>query len=333
MSLSATVQPASPVPSRLYLERDQVTADWVDIAGTDPALPFLSDRIAAAEAKGRTAWQAPLPEAGEHPASAPAGLILHAGRCGSTLVSRSLSLLPGCHVLSEPQALNDALAPAGAWAFARVAVRRRAVEQVVAALGRAAPGERDRFILKLSSWNALHLPLLEAAFPAAPLVFVYREPEEILVSLRDAPPMWLRWAADPVRAGLFLGVAPSRAPRSPLAFAAQVVGRVLAEVAASVGRNPPGRWLLVPYGALPGAIAGQVAPHLRVPLGGDAEARLALAAGRHAKDPTGTRPFSPDGARKRAAVTEEVADLARDWIRDPFERLESLRGRADGVAW
>lgn len=315
--------PPQPVPTRLHHEGGRVTADWVDLAGADPTLPFLDDRIIRAGA----GWRAPLPAAGG--AAAPAAFILHAGRCGSTLVSRTLSRLPRCHVLSEPQALNDVLSVDGVWPFLPAPEKREVLQRVVDALARSARPDQDRFILKLSSWNALHLPLLEAAFPATPKLFIYRRPEEILVSLRDEPARWMRRAENRIQARLFLGAPSAKTPDTPLTFAAQVLGRALTMVADGVRRpGQAGKWLLTPYDALPGALTTQILPWLGLePMAADT---LTRCFGIHAKDPADRRPFQPDGARKRAAATAELAELARDLACGPYERLESLRRRQAG---
>lgn len=318
--------PQQPVPARLYHEGGRIMADWADIAGTDPTLPFLVDRIARAG----SFWQAPLPP-GDGPV-VPAALILHAGRCGSTLVSRSLSRLSRCHLLSEPQALNDVLGVDGPWPFLPVPERRQAVRRVVAALAQAARPGQDRFILKLSSWNALHLPLLEEAFPRVPKLFIYRHPAEILVSLRDAPTGWMRRAEDRIKAGLFLGVPPAQALNTPLAFAAQMLGRILSAVAESMGRpERAGEWLLVPYETLPVAFTARILPWLELEPTEAEAAILASFQDIHAKDPTGQRHFQPDSVAKRAAVTAELAELIRDLVCNPYERLERLRFHAAGV--
>lgn len=299
-----------------------MVADWVDIADTDATLPFLGNRIAAAGA----GWRAPLPAA--RGVADPAALILHVGRSGSTLVSRALSRLSRCHVLSEPQALNDVLGVDGPWPFLASGEKQVALRQVVDALVRSARPDQDRVILKLTSWNVLHLPLLEAVFPTVPKLFLYRQPEEILVSLRDDPAGWMRRAGDRMQSRLFLGAPAAQMPATPLAFAAQVLGRSFTAVADSIERAArEGDWLLTPYDALPDALTTRILPWLGLKLTAAETEALAQGAGIHAKDPAGTRPFAPDGARKRAAVTPEVADLARDLVGGPYERLEGLRLR------
>ncbi len=315
---------AQPIPVRLFYDGDRLSADWVDIADTDPTLPFLHDRIAQAG----PSWRAPLPTASG--SIRPSALLLHAGRCGSTLVSRSLSRLSRCHVLSEPQAVNAVLGVDGIWPFKPHMARSEALRQVIAALAASARPDQDRVVLKLSSWNALHLHLLEGAFPDVPKLFIYRQPEQILVSLRDAPAGWMRRADDPVPAKLFLGTAPAMVGHS-LGFAAQVLGRIYATIA-DAARMPgaAGRWLLIPYDDLPDALSGIIPAWLDVQPSVVETQHIAEAAHTHAKDTDHPRRFEPDSARKRAAVTPELAELAERFASAPYHRLEQLRSAGEG---
>lgn len=311
---------AQPVPARLFHDGERLLADWVDIADTDPTLPFLHDRIARAA----HSWRAALPAASGE--VQPSALVLHAGRCGSTLVSRALSHLSRCHVLSEPQAVNAVLGVDGVWPFMPHSARCEALGQVIEALTRSARADQDRVILKLSSWNALHLPLIEEAFPDVPKVFVYRQPEAILVSLREAPAGWMRRTDDPVQAKLFLGGAPAGAGRHPLAFAAKVLGRIYATIADAASKpGAAGRWLLIPYSELPGVLNGKIPAWLGLHPSGMELQRIAEAAATHAKDANPQRRFEPDSARKRAAVTPELAELAERFANAAYHRLDQLR--------
>ncbi|MGV3457167.1 hypothetical protein [Sphingomonas sp.] len=315
---------AQPVPVRLFHDGERLSADWVDIADTDPTLPFLHDRIAQAG----PSWSAALPTVSR--ATQPSALVLHAGRCGSTLVSRSLSLMSCCHVISEPQAVNEVLGVDGIWPFKPRKARSEALKQVVEALTSSTRPDQDRVVLKLSSWNALHLHLIEDAFPDVPKLFVYRQPEEILVSLRDAPPGWMRRADDPVQAKLFLGTAPAMAGHR-LGFAAQVLGRVYTAIADAVSMPlATGRWLLTPYDELPDALSEKIPSWLDVRPSPTEEQLIAEAAHIHAKDIHDPRRFEPDSARKRAAVTPELAELAGRFVNAAYRRLEQLRRARDG---
>lgn len=314
---------AQPVPTRLFRDGERLCADWVDIADTDPTLPFLHDRIARAG----PSWRAALPTASG--VDGPSALVLHAGRCGSTLLSRALSHLSRCHVVSEPQAVNQVLGVDGVWRFMAPGSRAEALRQVIGALCRSARTDQDHVILKLSSWNALHLPLIEEVLPDVPKIFVYRQPEEILVSLRDAPASWMRRADDPIQTKLFLGTAAATGG-DPLAFAAQVLGRVLAMVADAAGQpGAAGRWLLMPYSELPEALNDKIPGWLGLQPSAVELQRIVEAAATHAKDTNGLRRFEPDNDRKRAAVTPELAEFAARFVNPAYDRLDRLRAAGE----
>lgn len=315
--------PVEYVPIRLQLGAQGLSADWIDLAGTARDLPFLHDRILAALALGREPQRSPLPAA-QRGRSAPAGFILHSGRCGSSLISRCLAQLPDCHVIAEPQAINDVLFSAPGMALLPVAQRQQVLSDVIAAF-MADDAPETRAIFKLSSWNGLHLPLLDALYPDLPRLFIYRDPVEILVSLRDRPAPWQRRADDAPLAALFLRQPPQATVLPPLDFAARVVGATMAAVADSLEKLKPGRWLLIPYRDLPEAITNHVLPHFGLPPDPSMVAWLKEMAGRDAKDASGQRVFQDDTAAKRAAADPALLVLAQRWLQQPYQRLENLR--------
>lgn len=303
------------IPVRARLSGRAAEIDWLDVGGTDRTLPFLRDRVAAALAMGRTIDLRDA-AATEIAGTAPPCLVLHAGRCGSTLLARALAQLRGCHLVSEPDAVNDLLGPE--WRFAAPALRAHCLAQVLAALGRAGGGEA-RYVLKLSSWNAL----AASALPAdTRRIYLFRAPEEILVSLAEQPAQWMRRADAPPAAALMLGIAPSQAAMAPLQFAARVIGRCMETVANAVEQGG-GQWLLIDYRQLPDAIFG-VARHFDIAISPDETARIGDLARTHAKHSDG-RAFTDDTARKQAAATPAIRALAERWIAEPYRRLEQLR--------
>src|SRR5439155_22829250 len=89
----------------------------------------------------------------------PAGFIFHMGRCGSTLVANLLRALRGSRVIVEAPARNQILGTAAS--TPTMADRAGLLRAAVHALG-GRPG--GPYFVKFSSWNALYLPLVRAAF-------------------------------------------------------------------------------------------------------------------------------------------------------------------------
>ena len=117
--------------------------------------------------------------------NAPAGIIFHVARCGSTLISQSLKQLDNLAVYAEPQPVNEILVPPHEWPRADMVAAIRALGS---AFARHAGGP---YVLKLSSWNTLFCDIVTEAFPETNWVLCLRDPVEVGVSLLQQPPGWL----------------------------------------------------------------------------------------------------------------------------------------------
>ena len=114
--------------------------------------------------------------------NAPAGIIFHVARCGSTLISQSLKQLGNLAVYAEPQPVNEILVPPHEWPRADMVAAIRALGS---AFARHAGGP---YVLKLSSWNTLFCDIVTEAFPETNWVLSLRDPVEVGVSLLRQPP-------------------------------------------------------------------------------------------------------------------------------------------------
>ncbi|MES3101665.1 hypothetical protein [Sphingomonas faeni] len=244
----------------------------------------------------------------------PAGFIYHMSRCGSTLVAQTLAADPANIVLSEPEPFDGVLR----WAVesgAPLDEQIRAVRTVAAALGRDRSGTTRRVFFKLDSWLTAALPLLRAAFPDTPWVFVYRDPIEVLVSQANARGIHTVAGALPI--SLFAIPDAERLPADE--HAAHMLVRASEAV---LDHWRLGGGLLVDYREMPDAIVDRIAPHFGFVPDPVEAAAMRAAATRNAKVPTKT--FIPDTAGKRAAATPELWDAAR-LVAPVHARLAALR--------
>ena len=179
------------------------------------------------------------------PGLPPTGFIFHMSRCGSTLVAQLLASLPQNIVISEAGPV-DAVLHANRYDPSITSARQIAwLQALLSAYARPRHGEQH-FYVKFDSWHTLELPLIQAAFPGVPWIFLYRDPVQVLVSHQRQrgsqlvpdllPPQWL-------------GLEPPRGPDLPGSLA-EYGARVLA---ARVCRRPAPPRCPCPFGQLPPA--------------------------------------------------------------------------------
>jgi hypothetical protein len=248
----------------------------------------------------------------------PTGFIFHMSRCGSTLISRCLSALDRALVISEPLALNDLLRPTAeahadrdGWLRAML----RAFDQ------RPARGAEWYFV-KFSSWNVLEIGRIRAAFARTPCCFVFREPVEVMVSVLQQPPGWLRWKSDPVCGAYLLGKAADRVARlADEEFAAHALARYCQTALASDGLWP------LEYTQLPAALWTLIPRFFGLDLTTPEVERMRQVAEIDTKDATGTRRFAADSLAKRQRASPQIRTLCRQRISGPIAQLRE-RGRS-----
>ncbi len=308
-------------PIRLTIERPQPFIDWGDLRGVRFAQPFFGQTVARwADSDPprnlvRTGLDA-LMALDTEPSLDPSGFIFHLSRCGSTLVSRLLATLPGVLVVSEPDPLNALVEadPDMVDEAAQIAVLRL----MVRALGRVRFGDEQRYILKLSSWNVRRLSLFQRAFPGTPIVWVDRDPVEVMASVLAGPPGWMQLQQHPRRAQQLFGLDPAAvAAMSREEFCARVL-ESLCEAAEGASAA-----LLVDYRALPDAIWTRVAPFLGLEPDESGMARMREEAKFSAKD-TGRQVFAADSAAKQI-VPAAIRDLVERIVGPTYGRLRARR--------
>lgn len=283
-------QPPPPwTPVRLHVRDARPVAEWVYFGDRPFTEPFFEDTARAALRNPFAQMfrhQAPLETS---PGAAPSGLIFHMSRCGSTLAARMLSALPQTTVISEAPPIDDAIQAGRAdWLRALVAAFIRP--------------DRSCFV-KFDSWHILSLPLIRAAFPQTPWIFLYRDPLEVLQSQAVRPGMMAcPGAMDPAALGM-------RAEQITTLRREEWCARLFAGFLESAlkYRHEPGG-LFLNYRHLPEAMWTTVASHFSMTLT-DTDVELMRETTRfHAKSPGML--FEADSEEKRRAASPQVHQLA-----------------------
>lgn len=299
---------ARGLPVRAALRADGLFLELRDIAADELRDPFMQESVRRVTAGKRIVQVRTEALGAMAPNAAPAGLIFHVGRCGSTLISQLLKLHGGITVYAEPQPVNELLVPPHR---ADRTVLIAALRSLAAVVAQHAGG---RYVLKLSSWNTLYCDLVAEAFPASPWVLCLRDPIEVCVSLLHHRPGWMRDALSPTHPFADV-ISPGHTSQTQELYLARVFA-AFCDAAARLDRR---RGKVVTYDALPEAIWADVAAHFGLAVDDDCRMRMAAAARKHAKTPAAT--FAPDTASKRAAASAALLQAIDALARPAMARL------------
>lgn len=116
------------------------------------------------------------------PELSPAGFIFHLSRCGSTLVSGSIMELASASVLSESPALTECLLDTSLTQEEQRELLLLLMRLQAQAVAPFVQGDVQHLVVKWNAWDILQWPLIRSLFPQAPVIFLIRNPVEILAS-------------------------------------------------------------------------------------------------------------------------------------------------------
>lgn len=303
---------AMPIAARRMgsaLEVDLTHADAREFR--DPFFVETLERLGSIGTETRSAIR-PLRSPESAVPIAPAGIIFHVSRCGSTHLANLLRATGCCISLSEPPAVNDLLMPPhGDWHTDEITA---GLELLASDFATAAGGQP--YVLKLRSWNTLMAPQILRAFPTTPWVFLIRDQLEVAVSVLRKPPTWLRFHGQ--LDNPFLAYLPPTAQTTDYeTYLAQFLG-AFADVMAGIDRS---RGMLVRYEALGPETWLAVAAHFGLEVTEPGRRRMAGRSLIYSKDLTGQTRFAPDGEAKRTEASAGLRLAISHHTQPLFERL------------
>lgn len=141
----------------------------------------------------------------------PQGLIFHCSRCGSTLFTKALASVPANLAINQGGPLQE-----GFWAAITERWREapepsprklRMLRNLVLLLTRRRRPEYRRSFIKFISWNVIYLDFIRRAFPEARILYLYRDPVEVIATVLQETTAVLRSKGQP-RATSLTGLAP-----------------------------------------------------------------------------------------------------------------------------
>ncbi len=312
------------IPCQLAWDGDTPLIEWAYFPETRYQEPFFGQTIDGCLKRPfnllfrrKTNLYALLAWAAKSPGITPTGFIFHVSRCGSTLVSNLLGNLPSALKISEASPLDSVIRIKERFPGISEAEHLALLRALVGALDQRRTEDQTRLFIKFDAWNTHHLPLLRAAFPEVPWVFVYRNPVEVLVSgLRTRGAHMIPLAVPP---GLFGMTLPEAAQLSPEQYGARVLASTYA---AGLQNHLPGKSVLVNHSQLPQAVWTTIAPAFGLDLTSEERAHMEQESQTHAKS---RFIFESDSEQKRREASDAIREAARQWIDPVYERLEAAR--------
>lgn len=317
------------LPIRIYPHTNGPWVDWLDVGQapfTDAFFHLAAQRALQQPYNLAFRRQTPISTlvdwANTTPGVPLGGIVLHASRCGSTLIAQVLAAVDEYITHSEPPPLDVLLRSVRQWyPGLDPAWQVPWLRALVSAWGQVRRGPEQRLFIKADAWHIADLPLIRQAWPDVPLLFLYRDPVELLVSHLRRPAQYMI----PGLLGLDLLDLPLEAVIGMPAneYCARMLGALLEK---AVAHSADTRLLLVNYNALPHALFAQVAPHFALLPGLAERPAVQEALRRDAKNPGHV--FVTDSAAKQQEASSAVRELAERWIMPHYRALERLRQQA-----
>jgi hypothetical protein len=317
-------RPASDwLPAAVHGRDAKPTVEWAYFGSRRLTEPFFEDSLRAVRRNPFARLfqhETRLPSSDSGPP--PAGFIFHTSRCGSTLIAQMLAALPRALVISEAAPIDDVIQAGRKIPGLSPAEHAGWLRAIVTALGQRRDGE-DLYVVKLDAWHVHNLPLVRAAFPETPWIFLYRDPVDVLISQLHRPGrLCLPGAMDPAALGLQFDDV-TRLPRGE--WCARVLQRIC-QAALTHQHDPKG--LLLNYRRLPDAVWGALAAHFSIAFAPDDIVRMRDAARFDAKSPSylfhaHAEPRDELPAAVRTLAARRLAPLYAELERQAHQAVET----------
>lgn len=156
---------------------------WLPAKGR-PVQGYFADYITdvrrgllASLLKPKTRLKDLLKQQHELAAFQPSGFIFHLSRCGSTLVSRSIAVSESCRVIAESELLTAVLQDQQL-----DEQQRSKVLQLMVTLQGRLKGKERHLVVKWNAWDLCFIQQIKQLYPRTPLLFLTRQPLDILAS-------------------------------------------------------------------------------------------------------------------------------------------------------
>jgi hypothetical protein len=177
------------IPVKLYPEAESLLCRWLYVGNKDFTEPFFDETISACRAqftenghlkKSMSSINILEDFASDIESVSPTAFIFHISRCGSTLISQMLGMLPSNIILPEVPFFDDLL---------RYGKKNNRMPEILPQLkaavdlyGAKRNENYDNLFIKTDSWHIHFYKELRTLYPTVPFFLLYRKPDEVLRS-------------------------------------------------------------------------------------------------------------------------------------------------------
>ena len=309
------------IPGKIYVREEIPMIDWYDAENKRFTEPFFEDtfRRHSHESFGRRVkYQTSLADLEKISKSfqsiQPTGFIFHLSRCGSTLISQMFAASDENIVISEAPPVDTVIRGE----FINSDERANILNRLISVFGQKRFKNEKYLFVKFDCWHAFDLELITKTFPDTPLIFLYRNPVEVIVShLRRAGMQMIR--------GFLKNVLPEISFEDTLQmpaeeYCARILGRICRRISEFADNS---NILLVNYNQLPDACLSEIPKHFKVNYSLTEIEKMKLAARFNAKTPQMI--FEPDTKSKNDEASNFVRQAAEQFIEPYYQKLEEIR--------
>lgn len=315
----------SKLPVDAVVEQGRPAIEWLDMTGVTLTEPFFHQTVARVK-ETRNSVLSDLNELIRFEKGtdslAPSGFIFHTSRCGSTLLANACRMLSGSLVVAEAPVVDKLISRF----FTDTDDEKKELlysvllRCAVSALGQRRFGKERHYFIKFAVASILQFSRIRRIWPTVPVVFLYRDPVETMVSNLRNVPEWMTIDSNPATSAAIAGVKEEdlRAVSSD-EFCARALGRFYDAVAASRDDNS----LLCNYNELSAEKLLRLINFFGVSATEEESEKIRASTQVYSKDPA--RTFQRDGDLKKANAPERVKQLAERWAMPPYQRLVELQ--------
>lgn len=259
------------------------------------------------------------------PAAKPSGIILHATRCGSTLLTNVMRTCRDVTALSEAAPIEfilglDPLRHSILDDADKIVARSRLLTCVIKHYVHLSGPQQQNLIIKCYPASNLQIELIRALWPDVPLVFVIRDPLEIVLSNFMKPAAWVSSNYARLRDAMLYKLDPSEIEgMSSEEFCAHAIGSFYEAALARADMISA----VVDYDQMNIETFQKIASLFGLTMPAPESDAINQALRSYSKDPSGTKIFENDTETKRSSASESLIQLTELLARPAYLALRS----------